>query len=235
MGGLIVLADALVQQARFTQARPASLPRANLRATGGGTGKSCGCSTRIRCGGGCPWNQRNEISGAVADRRLQLSHLEEHIRRLEAKWRELQQQAASLENVGSSRSAEAEATKKIGATAWGHRHSAARIRRGPSGGGLVARRYFSIISVRRTERHITGGRSTSNARRPAFRLQPEDISSGRGFLRDLLARQSTRRRPRTTREYFGAGPAKIARSGEPYPLLVVRPDGAVPNGVARAP
>ena len=139
--------------------------------------------------------QRSEISAQLADRRLQLSHLEEHIRRLEAKWRELQQQAASLENVGSSRSAEAEAAEKeLDRLRAAIANGAARLRGGPRGSG-TSPAILLDHPLRRTERYepaadlhrMHGGRHPPAAGRHHTR--------SRRFRRSPGARQSTRRRP----------------------------------------
>ena len=50
--------------------------------------------------------QRSDLAKRLADRRLQLSHLEEHIRRLEREWKQLQQQAAEFDSITNDRSDE---------------------------------------------------------------------------------------------------------------------------------
>ena len=47
--------------------------------------------------------QRSDLAKRLADRRLQLGHLEEHIRRLERDWKQLQQQAAEFDAITSDR------------------------------------------------------------------------------------------------------------------------------------
>lgn len=178
-------------------------------------------------------NQRKELAGNLSDQRLQLSHLEEHIRRLEQQFKELQQQAETLAKVGEEHSSDAEkARAELGELK--SRIEEARRKREKIQDEVSKRpRRFAIIPY-------AGPNGTR--RRPIYIectergiiLQPEGIVlHASDFEGPLGPGNPLDAALRTEREYL-AKSGQIERDGEPYPLLVVRPDGAVAYTVARA-
>ena len=232
MGVLIVLLISLVQQARANADQAKEAASAADRAT------QADDSLRAEYDD-LQWqreileNQRKELAGNLADQRLRLSHLEEHIRRLEQQFKELQQQAAALEKVGDEQSVGAEKARAELADLKS-RIEEARAKQEKIKQEVAKRpRRFAIIPY-------AGPNGTR--RRPIYIectergiiLQPEGIVlHASDFEGPLGPGNPLDAALRTEREYL-AKSGEVERSGEPYPLLVVRPDGAVAYTVARA-
>src|SRR5687768_7233091 len=102
MGALIVLLVVVVQKAKF-EVQVESAQRAQERKTPETPDDTLQMQKDVH-----QWRtqvletQREELRQKVADRRLALSHLEDHIRRLESRWRELTVQAKELMQLGQS-------------------------------------------------------------------------------------------------------------------------------------
>lgn len=172
--------------------------------------------------------QRDELLQRRAAQRAELGHLEEHLERLETELKRQQAEAAEMDRLGQDRQrdvaaeqadlarlkAEIDRTKRELDDA---RQRAARPRS------------YAIIPYH-------GARGTR--RRPIYLectaeaviLQPEgkrfteiDFTGPLGPGNPLSAAL------RATREYW----AGLTNQGDPYPLLIVRPDGAMTYGLAR--
>jgi hypothetical protein len=175
--------------------------------------------------------QRAELQQKAAQQRLELSHFEDHIRRLQEKWRQLQSQAQDLKRVGSQQAADVEETAKkldeLQIELSRRRELLAKIQQESAG----KERAFAIIPY-------DGPNGTK--RRPIYIectdqgivLQPEGIVlSPSDFEGSLGPGNPLDAALRTTREFL----AKYSTAREePYPLLVVRPNGTVAYAVARA-
>lgn len=177
--------------------------------------------------------QRRQLTEQLANRRLQLSHLEDHIRRLESQWKQLQEEAKQLQQIASRAGGEAEirqseleqlqreieqARARLESTRQQFAHQPRSYAIIPYEGPNGTRRRPIFIEC--TERGIV--------------LQPEGILLGSDdFEGPLGPGNPLDAALRTVREYLARiGPQED--QGEPYPLLIVRPDGALAYAVARA-
>jgi len=176
--------------------------------------------------------QRKKLTGQLTDSRLKLSHLEDHMRRLREQWKRLQEQKKQLENVDQSRQQDQQAVEQELKRLQQKIEVAKKDLQAAKEKAAQRKRSFSIVTYK-------GPNGT--LRRPIFVectqgriiLQPEGIEitdedlqglpiPGNPFDAALLA----------TREYL-ANHGGIGQHGEPYPLLVVRPDGAYSYNFAR--
>ena len=176
--------------------------------------------------------QRLEMTKKQADHRLELSHLEDHIRRLEEKWIRLQAEAKSLtasaESDVQSRENASEELARL-------RQTIGQAQQQLDEAKLAAEQHprsFAIIPYR-------GPHGTQ--RRPIFIectargivLQPEGlVITGADLSGPLGPGNPLDAALRATREYLVAN-GVVGEAGEPYPLLVVRPDGTEAYGAAR--
>lgn len=176
--------------------------------------------------------QRTELTQQLADRRLELSHLEDHIRRLEQKWKLLQAQADDLKRVSQGRQVRRQSLDgelaQLQAELSQERQRLEQARQETA----KRRRAFAIIPYRGpngTERRpvYIECKATGIVIHPeGIMLTPEDMSGPLGPGNPLDATL------RTIREHWVRVEGS-ARGSEPYPLLIVRPDGAVAYAVAR--
>jgi len=177
--------------------------------------------------------QRTELTGRVADQRLELSHLEEHIRRLEERWKLLQVEAAELEKLrdagGQNQASIRSKLARIEAEIAAEQKRLAQARQEAA----KRQQSFTIIAyrgpngTRRRPIYIECKQSGIVIHPEEVVLQAADFSGPLGPGNPLDAAL------RTIREHW----ARIeddASQGEPYPLLIVRPDGAVAYSMARA-
>jgi hypothetical protein len=177
--------------------------------------------------------QRSELSKQLADKRRELSHFEDHIRRLEARWKQLEEEAAQLESLQATRVTDAAATR---AEVERLRRQVEQARREVE----EARRELANRPVRYSIIPYEGPNGTQ--RRPVYIectergiiiqpegivLTPEDFEGPMGPGNPLDAAL------RTTREYLERT-GQTSVGGEPYPLLIVRSDGAMAYSAARA-
>jgi hypothetical protein len=177
--------------------------------------------------------QRKQLTDNLGNQRLQLGHLEEHIRRLEREWQDLQQQAASLEAVGRTTAADTESARAELARLQGEIERA-RMKQQELQDALAKRpRRFAIIpydgphGTQRRPIYIECTKTNITIQPEGIVLRAEDFEGPLGPGNPLDAAL------RTEREYL-ARIGEVERWGEPYPLLIVRPDGAVAYAVARA-
>ena len=176
--------------------------------------------------------QRSEVSLQLANSRLQLGHLEEHIRALEQEWHQLETAAAELQQLdNTSQRDEQEVAAELARleqTIQAARDELARVKHQAA----TRPRSFAIIpydgphSTRRRPIYIECTENGIVLQPEGITLTPEDFAgpSGPGNPLDAALR--------TVREHL-AQTGRVDRDGEPYPLLVVRPRGTVAYLVAR--
>lgn len=177
--------------------------------------------------------QRLERAQALTDQRLALAHLEDHIRRLQDQWKDLETQAAQLatqddakertrENVANQLAELAQQIEKARRDLEEARRQSADKPRsyciipydGPNG---TSRRPIYIECVDEAVILQPEG----------VRLEPRDFDGPLGPGNPLDASL------RAIREYLARNP-ELSKHGEPYPLLVVRPSGVLAYAAARA-
>jgi hypothetical protein len=229
MGALIVLLLLIMQQARVsaaTIARPvADEPKIDEKAL----------RQQIE---DAEWRrqlleqQRIAQAEQLANQRLELAHYEDHIRRLQDKWEDLKAQAQQLQTDGSialSHEIVAQQMAKVATEIEQAKKDLADAR-------VVAKskpRSFSIIPY-------NGPNGTS--RRPIYIectasqviIQPEGFAlNARDFEGSLGPGNPLDACLRAIREYLAKNP-EFTKYGEPYPLLIVRPDGVLSYAAARS-
>jgi hypothetical protein len=177
--------------------------------------------------------QRLAKAQELSDQRLELAHLEDHIRRLQDKWKDLEAQAQQLQDQDASKGAArqrvteemAQLTAQISQAKLELDEAKKLASKKPKS--------FSIIPYE-------GPNGTS--RRPiyiectadAVTIQPEGFKlRGRDFKGPLGPGNPLDACLRAVREYLARNP-EFAKAGEPYPLLIVRPDGVLSYAAARA-
>ena len=175
---------------------------------------------------------RQENVEQLSRARLELSHLDEHLRQLHDRWQQLNQQVEELDQLGASRQTDTAAARdemarlEEAAAAAQKELESARQRADDQP------RSFSIVPM---------PRKNGTLRRPIYVectaggviLQPEGIVLGpRDFVQPLGPGNALDTALRATREYL-ARHGGVSQHGEPYPLLLVRPDGAVAYAAAR--
>ncbi len=229
MGALIVLLVLVVQQARAEASVAAE--------SGSGEEEEVIASLRQQQSNH-EWRreilqkQRGELAEKLADSRLQLAHLEDHIRRLEEKWAALQATAAELVDLqtesNQTRETASQQREQLQRQLAAARAELERVR----GEAESRPRSFAIIPYlgpNGTQRRPIFIECTANG----IILQPEGVVlTARDFDGPLGPGNPLDAALRATREHL----ARIGADelyGEPYPLLVVRPDGAIAYNVAR--
>lgn len=177
--------------------------------------------------------QRRKLSQTLGDGRRELAHLEEHVRRLESQWKRLAAEAAEtkrsqqgdLQQASTARDELAALQAEIAR----QRQQLDRLREQH----VQRARSFAIVPYQ-------GGHGTR--RRPIYIecresgivIQPEGIAfSPQDFTGPLGPGNPLDAALRAIREHWRRLEGD-AGQGEPYPLLVVRPDGAVAYSMARA-
>lgn len=177
--------------------------------------------------------QRQELTQRLGEQRLELSHLEEHIRRLERQWTQMQTQVSDLQRVarggGGKQSVAQTDLAQLKSAIEKARQLLEETRE------QVAKRKpaYAIIPYRGqngTERrpiYIECRASGIVIQPEGIALTPEDLAGPLGPGNPLDATL------RAIREHWVRVEGS-ARGSEPYPLLIVRPDGAVAYAVARA-
>ena len=177
---------------------------------------------------------REKTQAQLAEERLKLSHVEDHQRRLQEKLDELQVAATELERAGAEKADEKERnaadlaeTKAKLATAKG---AVAKARQS----GKHKAVNYSVVPFE--------GRNSTN-RRPIYIecragtivLQPEGIElNPRDFIGFFGPGNPLASALRAQREYFARQATEGKPPEEPYPLLLVRPDGIDAYYAARA-
>jgi archaellum component FlaC len=176
--------------------------------------------------------QRSQMTEKLADSRLELSHLEEHIRRLEQNWRRMQAEVEELNRLqpGTPQDASAqEELARLQAEIAAQRKQLEELREQYA----QQRRSFAIVPYQ-------GPNGTHRrpiyieCRQSGITIQPEGITFGpQDFTGPLGPGNPLDAALRAIREHWTRLEGDAAQ-GEPYPLLIVRPDGAVAYSMARA-
>jgi hypothetical protein len=177
--------------------------------------------------------QRAGLTEQLADGRLQLGHLEDHIRRLDRRWTQLQAEYKDLQADGGLREEDRDAARRELARLQSEL-DAERERLTDARQQLGQRqRAFSIIpyegphGTRRRPIYIECRESGIIIQPEGIVLGPQDLAGPLGPGNPLDASL------RAIREYWSRAEGQ-SKFGEPYPLLIVRSDGAVAYSMARA-
>jgi hypothetical protein len=177
--------------------------------------------------------QRAGLTEQLADGRLQLGHLEDHIRRLERRWTQLQAEYNDLQADGGLREEDRDAARRELVRLQSELH-AERERLTEARQQLAQRqRAFSIIpyegphGTRRRPIYIECRETGIIIQPEGIVLGPQDLAGPLGPGNPLDASL------RAIREYWSRAEGQ-SKFGEPYPLLIVRSDGAVAYSMARA-
>ncbi|MCU0872273.1 MAG: hypothetical protein MUE50_08000, partial [Pirellulaceae bacterium] len=176
--------------------------------------------------------QRRQLAERLADSRLELSHLEEHIRRLEQNWQRLQAEVAEMNRLqpGTQQGASAEEElARLRAEITAQKKQLDQLRQQYA----EKRRSFAIVPYQGP--HGTRRRPIYiECRQSGITIQPEGITFGpQDFTGPLGPGNPLDAALRAIREHWTRLEGDAAQ-GEPYPLLIVRPDGAVAYSMARA-
>ncbi len=176
---------------------------------------------------------RAQKTKELANQRLELSHLEDHIRRLEGRWKQLRAEAEKLQQSVESHGSGTVAAQYDLASLQSNIEAARQELEKAQAEAANRRRTFAIVPY-------AGPNGTS--RRPIYIecsqerivMQPEGIVfRADDFEGPMSAGNPLDAALRATREYLARN-GDTKTNGEPYPLLIVRPDGAVAYAAARA-
>jgi hypothetical protein len=168
---------------------------------------------------------RDKSAADLADQRLKLSHVEDHERRLRDQFRNLKIAAEEMVRLGSSSAQE-------------HQHAAAELQAAQES---VLKAQLALDEVRKKAQGQASTYSVvpyegpnATRRRPIYIecrantvvLQPEGIElAPQDFTGMLGPGNALASALRGMREYLASQATKPNQNTEPYPLLLVRPDG----------
>lgn len=176
--------------------------------------------------------QRAELAARLSERRHELSHLEDHIRRLEEKWTQLQSQAEQFQKLGGEKHASTEQTVaelqqlRAAIDAASRRLNEARKEAATRLQTFAIVPYDGVNGTKRRPIYI-------ECSEEGITIQPEGIVLRRGDLEGPLGPGNPLDAAlRATREHW-ARQGDTATNGEPYPLLIVRPNGTLAYNYAR--
>jgi hypothetical protein len=175
--------------------------------------------------------QRKQLAEKLSAQRLELSHLEDHIRRIEDQGESLRKQAEQLEALGQmnaqERAAEekklAEARAALDAARSELEQARQEIAGRPPAYAIIP--YEGPQGVRRRPIYVECGDLGVVLQPEGVTLVPNDFSGPLGPGNPLDAAFLA------VREYWTAH--GLTQPGEAYPLLIVRPDGAVAYAMCR--
>lgn len=176
--------------------------------------------------------QRVKIQEEVAGKRLELSHLEQHIRELEQRWKELRAAASDLElrtrgQGAGQEAAQAELAQLRAEVVAAQRdldEARERLENQPPRYAIVP--YEGPHGTHRRPIYI-------ECTAQGVTIQPEGIVLGsKDFTGPLGPGNPLDAALRGIREHY-ARAGTLGSEGEPYPLLIVRPDGVDAYGAAR--
>ncbi|HND51507.1 MAG TPA: hypothetical protein PLV92_03890, partial [Pirellulaceae bacterium] len=237
MGALIVLLVMVLQQARV-QATAAAVEESRAREATRSAAKAQKDEKLEQIREDLEWRQellqqqRTSQSEELAKQRLELSHLEDHIRRLEDQWKQTLKKLQELQKVKENKEATEKASRdqlvklqqEIEAAKREFEEARRKAFEKPPSFALVP--YVGKNGVRRRPIYIecTEEGIVLHPERVVF--LPADFNGPMGPGNPLDAAL------RTVREYW-ARTSDPRVDGEPYPLLIVRPNGAVAYAMAR--
>lgn len=177
--------------------------------------------------------QREEMTKQLDRRRLELSHLEEHHRRLREKMDQALQQAASFDELDAAtqqdqqaiatqlsqlRTEIAQAEKELA-------QAQQKMKAAQQGYALLP--YDGPQGTKRRPIYVECTQQAVIIQPEGIKLSPRDFSGPLGAGNPLDAAL------RASREYM-ASAGLLNQGEEPYPLLVVRPGGSISYAAARA-
>lgn len=176
--------------------------------------------------------ERRRILEQERDKRLELSHLEEHIRELEKKWELLRENAVDLQQRLNNQGADQEGTREelerleasIRQAEQELREAKDRAANQPPVYAIVP--YDGPNGTRRRPIYIECRADGVVIQPEGVRLPMSDFHGPLGSGNPLDAAL------RAIREYY-AGLSAADSRGDPYPLLLVRPDGVESYSLAR--
>lgn len=177
--------------------------------------------------------QRNELTERLSDGRLQLGHLEDHVRRLELRLKQLQEEWSQLRSDGLDGELDQTAARDELARLQELLDFQRRRLQDAQQELAQRKRSFSIIpydgphGTRRRPIYIECRESGIIIQPEGIVLEPQDLAGPLGPGNPLDASL------RAIREFW-ARTEGASKLGEPYPLLIVRSDGAVAYARARA-
>ena len=234
MGALIVLLILVVQQARLNAETLADRARQEQDAA-----PSAQQQRTLQEVEDLQWErdvleqQRKQLTEKLSDGNSELSHLEDHIRRLEEKWRRLQAEAAEWKKAqqGDQQqvSSAQEELARLQAAIAAQRQQLEQLREQAA----KKSRSFAIIpyqgpqGTRRRPIYVECSESGIVIQPEGIVFGPQDLSGPLGPGNPLDATL------RAIREHWTRLEGDAAQ-GAAYPLLIVRPDGAVAYSMARA-
>ena len=175
---------------------------------------------------------RAEQTKKLADQRLELSHLEDHARRLEARLRALQLEARELQQLGEGRRDDAVLQREELARLEEEIRVAEEELQAAQQKVDDQRRSYAIVPIRRTNGtlrrpiYIECTESAVILQPEGVVLRPADFAAPLGPGNPLSAAL------RTIREYL-ARHGGVDEHGYPYPLIIVRPSGAAAYAAVR--
>jgi len=177
--------------------------------------------------------QYQERTKLVADQRVKLGILEDRIRELKRQWRDLQKEAARLEQIKGGRRETirriderlAQVQKEIERTKRKLEDARRRAAQQPRSYALIP--YHGPQGTQRRPIYI-------ECLRDKIVIQPEGVEFvGHDFVRPINATNPMAAALRAAREYWADNDPR-AEQGQPYPLLIVRPSGTESYAAARA-
>lgn len=176
--------------------------------------------------------QRAEQLENLQRQRQELSHLEDHLRRLEDQWKQLQSQAQELARLEQRKTADeqtrAEELDQLKAQIDAKKKEVDEARKKlaarPQAYSLVP--YIGKSGTKRRPIYIECSEEGIVLHPENVVFLPADFQGPLGPGNPLDAAL------RTVREHWARQP-EANREGEPYPLLIVRPNGAVAYSLAR--
>jgi hypothetical protein len=176
---------------------------------------------------------RTKTEAQLADERLKLAHVEDHERRLQEKFKELKIAAAELERLNESKDAktlrnqaELEAAKIRLAKAKDELEQARKDAKHAATYNVVP--YEGPHATRRRPIYIECREESMILQPEGVELVPEDFAGFLGAGNPLASAL------RGTREYHARQGLSSSPAGEPYPLLLVRPEGIMTYYAARS-
>lgn len=177
--------------------------------------------------------RRDGLAAKLSDKRVDLGHLEDHIRRLEQSWKQLQAQAVEFENIKADKTTDTEqAAAELARLQEAIAETSERLAMAREG-AKNRPQAFAIIpyeGVNGTKRRPIYIECTEQG----VAIQPEGIVlTRRDFEGPLGPGNPLDAALRTIREHW-AQHGSAQQHGEPYPLLIVRPNGTKAYGAARA-
>ncbi|MGD9723542.1 MAG: hypothetical protein AB7O59_19330 [Pirellulales bacterium] len=175
---------------------------------------------------------RTKTEAQLADERLRLAHVEDHERRLHEKLQAAKIALAQLEKLqqsheqGQLRSSAALEAARVRLTEAKDALDKARSR-GQEAATYSVVPYQGIHGTRRRPIYVECRKDLMILQPEGVEITPQDFSGYLGPGNPLASAL------RGTREYFARGAAGDPQAAEPYPLMLVRPDGVATYYAAR--